>query len=82
MRRQIGTSLVILLVLFMLLRLAGIKSTVAGFVLSLVVTVLLNVGLSYVAEHRARRPATAPVRGGGDIRWRDEHDDRSGGRRG
>lgn len=82
MRRQIGSSLVILLVLFMLLRLAGIKSTVAGFVLSLVVTVLLNVGLSYYSEYRSRRPAKATTPRDGDIRWREETDDRSGGRRG
>lgn len=73
-RDQIGFSLVTLLVLFMLLRLVGVRSTVASFVLSLVVTVGLNVALSYWSEHRAARPVPPPR--GGDIRWRDDDDRR------
>ncbi len=64
-----------LLVLFILLRVVGIRSTVASFVLSLVITVGLNVALSYYHEHRASRPSPPP-RGGGDIRWRDDDDRR------
>ncbi|MFC0675853.1 hypothetical protein [Brachybacterium hainanense] len=70
-RDQIGFSLVTLLVVFMLLKLVGLKATIPGFVLSLVITIGLNVALSYYADHKASRPVPPP-RGGGDIRWRDD----------
>lgn len=77
-RDQIGFSLVAVLVLFVLLRFVGVRSTFASFALSVIATVVLNVGLSYYYEHRARRaPARAP-RADADIRWREEERDRRG----
>jgi hypothetical protein len=74
-RDQIGFSLVAVLVLFMVLRVFGVRSTVASFVLSVAITIALNVGLSYVSEQRERRarrrPARPQDRDRGDIRWRD-----------
>lgn len=75
-RDQIGFSLVAVLVLFMVLRVFGVRSSVAGLGLSIVLTLALNVGLSYIGEQRARgarRRAAADVR-----RYdpRDEYDAR------
>ncbi|MDN5688311.1 MAG: hypothetical protein L0G94_16770 [Brachybacterium sp.] len=79
-REHLGFSVIAIGVLFVVLRLLGVRSTFAGFLLSVGITLALNVGLSYYNDHRARnpRPRTAP-RGGGDIRWRE--DDRPGGDR-
>lgn len=76
-REHLGFSVIAIGVLFVVLRLLGVRSTFAGFLLSVGITLALNVGLSYYNDHRARnpRPRTAP-RGGGDIRWRE--DDRPG----
>jgi Flp pilus assembly protein TadB len=54
-RDQIGFSLVAVLVLFIVLRLLGVRNTVAGFFFSVLLTIGLNVGLSYFYEYRARR---------------------------
>ncbi|ASK66504.1 hypothetical protein CFK39_12565 [Brachybacterium avium] len=79
-RDHIGFSVIAIGVLFIVLRLLGVRSTFAGFVLSVVITLGLNVGLSYYNEHRARnpRPQRQP-RSGGDIRFREDdrrHDPR------
>lgn len=76
-REHLGFSVVAIGVLFVVLRLVGVRSTFMGFVLSVGITLALNVGLSYYQDRRARnpRPQVAP-RGGGDIRWRE--DDRPG----
>src|SRR5699024_3593253 len=76
-REHIGFSVIAIGVLCMLLRLVGVRSTFAGFVLSVALTLALNVGLSYYNDHRARNPRPQrPARGGGDIRFRE--DDRRG----
>ncbi|WP_394215589.1 hypothetical protein [Brachybacterium vulturis] len=77
-RDHIGFSVVAIGVLFILLRLLGVRSTFAGFALSVVITLGLNVGLSYYHDHRARNPRPQrQARGGGDIRFRegDRRDD-------
>ena len=72
-RDHLGFSVVAIGVLFIVLRLVGVRSTFAGFALSVVITLGLNVGLSYFNEHRARNPRPQRgVRGGGDIRFREE----------
>ena len=77
-RDHLGFSIVAIGVLFIVLRLLGMRSTLGGFVLSVGITLALNVGLSYYYERRARssRPRQA-ARGGGDIRFRedDRHDE-------
>lgn len=72
-RDHLGFSIVAIGVLFIVLRLLGMRSTLGGFVLSVGITLALNVGLSYYYEHRARnpRPRREP-RGGGDIRFRED----------
>lgn len=72
-REHIGFSVIAIGVLFIVLRLLGVRSTFAGFMLSVGITLALNVGLSYYNDRRARnpRPQAAP-RGGGDIRWRED----------
>lgn len=71
-RDHLGFSVVAIGVLFIVLRLVGVRSTFAGFALSVVITLGLNVGLSYFNEHRARNPRPQrEVRGGGDIRFRE-----------
>ena len=73
MREHIGFSVIAIGVLFILLRLVGVRSTFAGFVLSVAITLALNVGLSYYNDHRARNPRPQrPARGGGDIRFRED----------
>lgn len=73
MRDHIGFSVIAIGVLFIVLRLLGVRSTFAGFALSVGITLALNVGLSYYNEHRARNPRPQqPARGGGDIRFREE----------
>lgn len=80
MRDHIGFSVIAIGVLFILLRLVGVRSTFAGFALSVGITLALNVGLSYYNDYRARNPRPrreAP--GGGDIRFREDdrrHDPR------
>ena len=72
-RAHIGFSVVAIGVLFVVLRLLGLRSTVAGFALSVGITLALNVGLSYYNDYRARNPRPLREgRGGGDIRFRDE----------
>lgn len=72
-----------MLVLFVVLRFVGVRSTLASFVMSVVITIGLNVGLSYYHDFRARRGPSRAPRSGGDIRWRDEDpaDGRPGGGR-
>ncbi|MGO2535923.1 MAG: hypothetical protein ACTIB2_02180 [Brachybacterium tyrofermentans] len=72
-REHIGFSVIAIGVLFIVLRLLGVRSTFAGFMLSVGITLALNVGLSYYNDRRARsaRPQVTP-RGGGDIRWRED----------
>ncbi|MCW1805411.1 hypothetical protein NLU66_15680 [Brachybacterium sp. NBEC-018] len=72
-REHLGFSVVAILVLFILLRLLGVRSTVSGFFFSVLITLALNVGLSYWSEHRARTARrNPPAQGGGDIRWRED----------
>ncbi|PWH07943.1 hypothetical protein DEO23_03670 [Brachybacterium endophyticum] len=75
-RDQVGFSLVAVLVLFLVLRVFGVRSSVAGLVLSVALTIALNVGLSYIgerrAEHARRRPPRDRDGDRGDIRWRDD----------
>lgn len=78
-REHIGFSVVAIGVLFVLLRLLGLRSTFAGFMLSVGITLALNVALSYYSDYRAKhpRPRRPSERGGGDIRFReDERDER------
>lgn len=82
-RDHIGFSVVAIGVVFIVLRLLGVRSTVAGFAFSVLITLALNVGLSYYSEHRARNPRPQRgSRGGGDIRFRedDRRPDPRGGR--
>ncbi|NMA77904.1 MAG: hypothetical protein GX960_11720 [Actinomycetales bacterium] len=79
-REHIGFSVIAIGVLFIVLRLVGVRSTFAGFALSVGITLALNVGLSYYNDYRARNPRPQrETRGGGDIRFRE--DDRRGDRR-
>ncbi|PMC75510.1 MULTISPECIES: hypothetical protein [unclassified Brachybacterium] len=75
-RDHLGFSVVAIGVLFIILRLLGVRSTVTGFLFSVLITLALNVGLSYWNEHRARtasrRPPRREMRGGGDIRFRED----------
>lgn len=73
-REHIGFSVIAIGVLFVLLRLLGLRSTFAGFVLSVGITLALNVALSYYSDYRAKhpRPQRPSERGGGDIRFREE----------
>ena len=72
-RDHIGFSVVAIGVLFVVLRLLGLRSTVAGFALSVGITLALNVGLSYYYDHRAKNPRPERRgRGGGDIRFRED----------
>jgi hypothetical protein len=86
-RDHLGFSIVAIGVLFIVLRLLGMRSTIGGFVLSVGITLALNVGLSYYYERRARSPRPRrETRGGGDIRFREDdrydEDRRSRDRRG
>ena len=76
-REHIGFSVIAIGVLFVLLRLLGLRSTFAGFVLSVGITLALNVALSYYSDYRAKhpRPQRPSERGGGDIRFREEERD-------
>src|SRR5690625_7500851 len=70
-RDHIVFSVVAIGVLFIVLRLLGVRSTVAGFAFSVGVTLALNGGLSYYNDYRARSPKRRPVpAGGGALRWR------------
>lgn len=80
-RDQIGFSLVAVLVLFMLLRVFGVRSSVAGLVLSIVLTLALNVGLSYIGEQRARSARRRAGGGSRDPRRYDPRDDADAGGR-
>lgn len=72
-RDHIGFSVIAIGVLFIVLRLVGVRSTFAGFALSVGITLALNVAVSYYTEHRARNPRPQrEVRGGGDIRFRED----------
>ena len=77
-RDTLGFSVVAILVLFVILRLLGVRSTFSSFFLSVVITIALNVGLSYWNESSARRRSAqgrsydhAPRRDS-DIRWRED----------
>ncbi len=75
-RDHLGFSIVAIGVLFIVLRLLGVRSTFGGFVLSVAITIALNVGLSYYQERRARNPRPQrEARGGGDIRFRQDDRD-------
>lgn len=72
-RDTLGFSVVAILVLFILLRLVGVRSTIPSLFLSIIITIGLNVGLSYYYDHRARSGRDAGRPGGHvdeDIRWR------------
>ena len=72
-RDHIGFSVIAIGVLFIVLRLLGVRSTFAGFALSVGITLALNVGLSYYYDHRAKNPRPERRgRGGGDIRFRED----------
>lgn len=73
MRDHLGFSVIAIGVLFILLRLLGVRATFAGLALSVAITLALNVGLSYYYDHRARNPKPQrAARGGGDIRFRED----------
>lgn len=72
MRDQLMFSVVAILVLAVVLRVVGVRSSIGSLVLSIVLTLLLNVGLSYWAERRARGAQSRPAPRDADIRWRDE----------
>src|SRR5699024_3266669 len=80
LRDHIVFSVVAIGVLCIVLRLLGMRSTVAGFAFSVGITLALNVGLSYYNDYRARSPKrrTVPA-GGGDIRWREDEAPLRGG---
>lgn len=72
-RDHIGFSVIAIGVLFIVLRLLGVRSTFAGFALSVGITLALNVGLSYYNDYRAKHPKPERQgRGGGDIRFRED----------
>lgn len=77
-RDTLGFSVVAILVLFLILRVAGVRSTFSSFFLSVVITIALNVGLSYWNESSARRRAQQDRsyddrgRRDADIRWRED----------
>lgn len=76
-RDQLVFSVVAVLILFVALRFLGVRSPVSSIFLSVMLTLALNVGLSYWGEARARRERRASSQrqvrsGGGDIRWRDD----------
>ncbi|EYT50706.1 hypothetical protein M3C58_05030 [Brachybacterium muris] len=77
-RDTLGFSVVAILVLFIILRLVGVRSTFSSFFLSVVITIALNVGLSYWGEHSARRRSQQDrsyddrTRRDSDIRWRED----------
>ncbi|WP_193104813.1 hypothetical protein [Brachybacterium sp. FME24] len=72
-QEHLGFSVIAIGVLFIVLRLLGVRSTFAGFALSVGITLALNVGLSYYNDRRARNPRPqVEGRGGGDIRWRED----------
>ena len=85
-REQIGFSLVAVLILFIVLRALGLRATVSALFVSVLLTIALNVGLSYWYEFRARREnqrgGTGRGQGGarmsadGDIRWREHRPSR------
>lgn len=78
-RDQLGFSLVTLLVLFVVLRALGLRATVSAFLVSLMLTIGVNVALSYWHDHRARREAERGLPhppADGDIRWRKTQQDR------
>lgn len=59
---HIGFSLIAVVVLFLILRVLGVRATISALVMSLLLTLGLNVGLSYYYEWRARREALNPPR--------------------
>lgn len=73
-------SVVVMTLFFVVLSLMGIKAKFASLVLSILLTLALNVGLSYYYEWRRDREraairegrANARDRRDGDIRMRDE----------
>ena len=72
-REHLGFSVVAIGVLFIVLRLLGVRSTFAGFALSVGITLALNVGLSYYNDRRARNPhRSRPPARRRDIRWRED----------
>ncbi|MGY5763985.1 hypothetical protein ACXET9_02130 [Brachybacterium sp. DNPG3] len=73
-RDHLGFSVGAIVVLFVVLRLLGFRSTLTGLLLSVLITLALNVGLSYYYDQRARRGRrpSRPARGGGDIRWSED----------
>ena len=72
-RDHIGFSVVAIGVVFIVLRLLGVRSTFTGFAMSVGITLALNVGLSYFTDYRAKHPRTQPAPRGGDIRFRDDN---------
>ena len=77
-RDTLGFSVVAILVLFILLRLVGVRSTIPSLFLSIIITIGLNVGLSYYYDHRARSGRASGRRDDRvdeDIRWRREDPD-------
>lgn len=75
-RDQLAFSVGAVLVLFLVLRVFGVRSSVAGIALSILLTLALNVGLAAWGEARSRRTAQrqrqAPRARDADIRWRDD----------
>lgn len=71
-------SVVAILVLFIILRLVGVRSTFSSFFLSVVITIALNVGLSYWSERSSKRRSQQDrsyddrTPRDSDIRWRED----------
>lgn len=64
-------SVVVMTAIFVVLSLIGIKARFASLLLSILITLALNVGLSYFYEHRANKNFEAqPVRDA-DIRFKN-----------
>lgn len=74
-RDQFWFSVIAIVVLFLILRLFGVRAAIPSLFGSIILTIALNVGLSYWSEHRARTASGRPARsarGGGDIRIRED----------
>src|SRR5699024_5169307 len=72
MRVSIVVSVGAIGLLFIVLRLLGMRSTVAGFAISVGITLALNDGLSHYNDYRPRSLSLRTVPAvGGDIRWRE-----------
>lgn len=76
-RDHIMFSVVAMTIIFIALRLLHVRATMAGLLLSIALTLALNVGLSYYYDAQAKRRARDAAAGrvdrkpAGDIRFRE-----------